>query len=106
MIFTANYVEAGAIERFGPARGLPRAYSGHNSFWSFGRPRGRAGPVVAVGFDQAGYLARFFTGCRPVARVDNGVSVDNEEQGAPIARCAGPRRPWAELWPRLHHLNA
>jgi 4-amino-4-deoxy-L-arabinose transferase-like glycosyltransferase len=106
VIFTTNYGEAGAIERFGPVRGLPRAYSGHKSFWSFGRPTGRAGPVVAVGFDRPGYLARFFTGCRAVARIDNGVGVDNEEQGAPIAICAGPRRPWAELWPRLHHLDA
>jgi hypothetical protein len=106
VIFTINYGEAGAIERFGPERGLPRAYSGHNSFWSFGRPTGRAGPVVAVGFGEPGYLARFFKGCRVVARADNGLGVDNEEQGAPIATCVGPRRPWAELWPRLHHLNA
>lgn len=35
-----------------------------------------------------------------------GVSVENEEQGAPISVCAGPRRPWRELWPRLHHLSA
>jgi hypothetical protein len=33
--------EAGAIARYGPALGIPRAYSGHNAFWRFG-PRDRA----------------------------------------------------------------
>lgn len=30
VIFTANYGEAGAIDRYGPSLGLPPAYSGHN----------------------------------------------------------------------------
>jgi hypothetical protein len=106
VIFTANYGEAGAIRRYGPTRGLPTAYSGHNSFWSFGRPPGSAGPILAVGFDSLAYLARFFTGCRVVARYDNGLRIDNEEQGARLWLCEGPRRPWAVLWPRLHHLDA
>lgn len=39
VMLTANYGEAGALARYGPARGLPRAYSGHNSMVTFaGRP--------------------------------------------------------------------
>jgi 4-amino-4-deoxy-L-arabinose transferase-like glycosyltransferase len=105
VIFTGNYGEAGAIERYGPERGLPRAYSGHNSFWSFGRPPGAAGPVIAVGFDMSELQPRF-RGCRVAGRIDNGEDVDNEEQGGPIMVCDGPRQPWATLWPRLHHLDA
>lgn len=101
VVFTANYGEAGAIRRYGGA-----AYSGHNSFTSFGRPPGRAGPVLAVGFETHAYLARFFTGCRVVGRYDNGIGLDQEEQGTLFWLCRGPRRPWAELWPRLHHLAA
>lgn len=106
VIFTANYGEAGALRRYGPALGLPPAYSGHNSFRSFGRPPGSAGPVMAVGFREQGNLDRFFRGCRLVARFDNGLGIDNEEQGAPLSVCGSPRRPWRELWPRLHHLDA
>jgi hypothetical protein len=104
VIFTRNYGEAGALLRYGPERGLPRAYSGHNSFASFGVPPGRAGPVIAVGVpeDALGEFER----CRVAGRIDNGVGVDNEEQGAPISVCAAPRLPWGELWPRLHHLSA
>jgi hypothetical protein len=106
VIFTANYGEAGALLRYGPERGLPRAYSGHNSFTSFGRPPGSSGPVIVVGFGPWFFPRAEFKGCHTAARFDNGLDLDNEEQGAPIDVCAGPARPWAELWPRLHHLDA
>ena len=32
VILTENYGEAGAIDRYGPPRGLPHAYSGHNAY--------------------------------------------------------------------------
>jgi hypothetical protein len=44
-IFTANYGEAGAIDFFGPQYGLPKAISGHNSYYIWG-PRGCTGEVV------------------------------------------------------------
>ena len=45
VVLTQNYGEAGAIDRFGPARGLPPAYSGHNGFadWAAAVRAGRAG---------------------------------------------------------------
>jgi hypothetical protein len=106
VVFTANYGEAGALRRYGPARGLPTAYSGHNSFTSFGRPRDGSRPIVAVGFRNAAYLERFFVGCRVVARFDNGLDLETEEQDAPIALCRDTRRPWRAIWPRLHHVDA
>ena len=103
MIFTGNYGEAGAIDRFGPALGLSRAYSGHNSFARFGIPAGSAGPVVVLGH---GDPSVDFTGCRQAATIDNRTDVDNEEQGGSIFVCDRPRRPWVELWPTLAHLDA
>src|SRR4029079_3449090 len=52
VIFTGNYGEAGAIDRYGPALGLPRAYSGHNSLARFGIPVGSAGPVVVLRYGK------------------------------------------------------
>jgi len=103
VIFTGNYGEAGAIDRYGPALGLPRAYSGHNSLARFGIPVGSAGPVVVLGY---GNPSIDFTGCRHAATIDNGADVDNEEQGGSIFVCKRPRRPWAELWSALAHLDA
>src|SRR4029078_11547118 len=52
VLFTGNYGEAGAIDRFGPALGLPQAYSGHNNYWWWRPPRQTGGVTVAVGFDR------------------------------------------------------
>ena len=66
VIFTSNYGEAGAIDRYGPALGLPAAYSGHNGFAEWGPPPDRPGPVVAVGLDASGAPSHF-RGCRLAA---------------------------------------
>lgn len=103
-IFASNYGEAGAITLYGPRLGLPRPYSGHMSFADWGRPPDTAtGPVLVVHQDGDRVPPSWFTGCRPVARNDDGVGVDNEEQGAVVELCAAPARPWSQLWPALRH---
>ena len=94
----SNYGEAGAIDHLGGAFGLPRAYSGHNSYSDWGIPPDGAGPVVVIGFTQRAYVDTYWNGCSVAAHVDNGVGADNEEQGVPIWVCAGPKRPWADMW--------
>ena len=102
VVFTDNYGEAGALARYGPDRGLPPVYSGHNGFGDWGPPPDGAAPVIVVGRFQL----ESFDGCRRVVAFDNGVDLDNEEQGVPISVCAGPRRPWSEVWPELTFLSA
>jgi hypothetical protein len=104
VIFTSNYGEAGAVDRYGPDLGLPDAYSGHNAFAEWGPPPDRPAPVVAVGLDER-TLAAHFDGCRLAARVENRADIDNDERGAPIDLCAGTRRPWSRIWSELRHLN-
>ncbi len=104
VIFTSNYGEAGAVDRFGPALGLPSAYSGHNAFGSWGPPPDRAAPVVVVGLD-ARHLRAFFRDCRPVTRVHDDEGIDNDERGAPIDLCSSTSQPWSRLWPRVRHLD-
>lgn len=103
VIFTENYGEAGAIDRYGPAAGLPSAFSGHNAFGYWGPPADHLGRVVTVGLDPSG-LAHF-RGCRLVARIDNSADVDNDENGEPIDLCRGIRGPWSRIWPTLRHLG-
>ena len=104
VIFAENYGEAGAIARYGPARGLPQPYSGHMSNADWGPPPDSSnGPVVVVNQEGDHDIGRFFTGCRVMGHVDTGRGVDNEEQGAPVTLCSGTTRPWSALWPSLRH---
>ena len=99
--FTSNYGEAGAIDHLGAAVGLSRAYSGHNSYSDWGIPPESASPVVVIGFTQRSYVDTYWNDCKEAARIDNGVGAENEEQGVPIWVCAGPTRPWADMWGEL-----
>jgi 4-amino-4-deoxy-L-arabinose transferase-like glycosyltransferase len=103
VILTRNYGEAGAVDRYGPALGLPHAYSGHNAYSDWGPPPNGSAPVVAVGLPAAD-LPRL-RGCRSAARIDDGVGVDNEEQGKRVVVCRGPARAWSAEWPALRHLR-
>ncbi len=102
VILTANYGEAGAIDRFGPERNMPPAYSGHNSYADVRQPSGSNGPVLVVGYRNPG---EFLAGCVMLDPIEMPHDIDNEEQGAPLWRCDGPRRPWDLLWPELRHID-
>jgi Dolichyl-phosphate-mannose-protein mannosyltransferase len=104
VILTDNYGEAGAIDRYGPALGLPPAYSGHNAYWDWGPPKGRGGPVIAVGLEP-GDLTATLRDCRPAARIDNPDGVENEEQGNLVTVCRSPVEPWSQVWPELRQLG-
>jgi 4-amino-4-deoxy-L-arabinose transferase-like glycosyltransferase len=102
-IVTVNYGEAGAVDRFGPARGLPHAWSGHNGYGLWGPPTQALGPVVVVWEDTT--PDEYFSGCTKFARVTG--PVPNEESDeASVYVCAGPRGGWAAAWPRLVHLSS
>jgi hypothetical protein len=103
-VIASNYGEAGAIDRFGGALGLPHPFSGQNSLYELGGPPEGTRAVVVVGY-QLGDVRQLFGSCTVVARLDNGLGVDNEEQRAPVAVCREPRMPWSALWPRFRHLD-
>lgn len=102
VVFAGNYGEAGAIDRYGGARGLPRAYSGHNSYADFGVPPGSAGPVLVIGFDDP---TTWFVGCRALDPIVMPHDIDTEEQGRPVWACDAPVRAWSDLWSDLRHVD-
>lgn len=102
-IYATNYGEAGAIDLFGPARGLPPAWSGHNGYGLWGPPPQSLGPVVVVWEDQA--PDAFLVGCQKYARVT--APVPNEESDrASVYVCRAPVGGWQAAWPRLVHLSS
>jgi hypothetical protein len=102
VIFADNYGEAGAVDRYGSALGLPHAFSGHNAYGYWGPPAAGRAPVIVLGYDLAA-AGRHFRDCRLAARIDTGI--DNDEDGAPVLVCAGPRTSWAHEWGGLRHLG-
>jgi hypothetical protein len=99
VILTANYGEAGAIDRYGPGLGLPPATSGHNGYWFWARDAQPGTPLVAVGIPVE-RLAGLCEGARQVATLDNPYGVANQERGQPVVVCAATRmrlRAWPEL---------
>ena len=105
VILTGNYGEAGAIIRFGPRYGLPVAYSGHNSFWSWGPPPNHTGDTtIAIGLDRS-ELSRYFRAVRLAARCPQPRGRQQRRSGrpdldlrwAPQAMVADLDRPQA-LW--------
>ncbi|MCO1659463.1 glycosyltransferase family 39 protein [Pseudonocardia sp. S2-4] len=98
VLFTSNYGQAGALDHYGPERGLPPAHSGHMSYADWGPPPDTAtGPVLVVG-----EAAARFTGCAPVATHRSPDGVDNDEDGTVVSRCAAPPS-WSRAWPALRH---
>lgn len=100
VILTRNYGEAGAIDRYGRALGLPKAHSGHDAYWLWGPPPEGQGPVVAVGYDRT-HLDAMFAEVTLATRLHNSVHLDNDEQDEPVWVCRGPRGSFAALWPRV-----
>jgi hypothetical protein len=97
-VIAGNYGEAGAVDRYGPALGLPPAYSGANSYWLWGPPPARDTVAVAVNVDPA-LLRRWFSSVRVAAVYRNGLGVSDDEEGAVIYVATGLRAPWTTAWP-------
>ncbi|MGH3492366.1 MAG: glycosyltransferase family 39 protein [Sciscionella sp.] len=104
VIFTGNYGEAGAVDLLGAKLGLPRAYSGHNGFSGWGQPGPRATDALLLGYDGPADAAPHFIDCRRLATIDDGVGLDNQEQGGPVLFCR-TASSWASMWPALRHYN-
>lgn len=104
VLLTANYGEAGALDKYGPRYPLPAVYSGHNELYNYGPPPDSASVAVVVGMDAPLLNAAFAT-CATMGELDNRVGVDNEEQGVAIRVCRGPRLAWPALWPSFQHYD-
>jgi hypothetical protein len=100
-VFGQNYGQAGAIDFFGPRYGLPRALSGHQTFFIWG-PRGYSGNCMIVLDDNRETLEKLWQHVEYV-----GSSPDNPyalEGNIPVFICTGAKfGTLADLWPKIKH---
>jgi hypothetical protein len=103
-ILAGNYDEAGAIDLYGPAHGLPKAISGINSYWArgYGDPPPRT--LIVVGLSRE-FLERNFEACVLAGHVANRYGVENEEvtRHPDLFVCGQPRQPWPVFWERFRY---
>lgn len=103
IVFTMNYGEASAIRLLG--EGLPPVYSGHNGYGDWGPPPEQAKTTILVGPRDAGGWRWAFGSCESSGRVDNGIGLENQEQGAGVWVCRDRPGTWESTWPQLMHLD-
>jgi 4-amino-4-deoxy-L-arabinose transferase-like glycosyltransferase len=104
MVLAQNYGEAGAIDYYGPALGLPKAVSPHLTYWYWAPRNMNPSTVVLVGFDL--YFAQTHFGqCQQLATVTNDLGIHNEEYGSLVLVCTHPRRPLSSYWKSIQTLD-
>lgn len=99
-ILVGNYGEAGAVEMFGPAYGLPQELEVTNSGWYRTFPQTAPSVLIVAGWDQKDRDDQF-SGCRVAGHNGNALIVNNEESRdhADIYVCDGtPRNGWRQFW--------
>jgi len=96
-IYTSNYGEAAAIDFYGPGLGLPRAISGHNSYFIWG-PQGCTGKVLITINIRLQDIAGSFESVEPAGQTACTYCM-SFEKNAPIGIARGLKVPIETAWP-------
>ena len=97
-ILVADSGQAGAINLYGPALGLPTAICGMNSHWYRGYGDPPPETVIVIGM-TSDFAHRTFESCQIAGRVSNRFGIENSTIRNPgIFVCRGLRQPWHQFW--------
>jgi hypothetical protein len=94
-----HYGEAGAIDYFGPALGLPKAIGRHMSYWLWG-PRQYSGKILIVMVSGKARIEPYFRSATLCATYEFPY-VDDENRVKRIYLCRDSKEPLPTLWQRL-----
>jgi len=97
-IFGQNYGQAGAIDLFGRKYGLPKAISGHQSYFLWG-PHDYTGESVIVMDGRQDTLERQFAFVMKEGRVGHPYAMPYEHFD--VFYCRGLKWPLKEIWPTV-----
>ncbi|MGI5218470.1 glycosyltransferase family 39 protein [Nocardia sp. CA-290969] len=98
VIVTDTYWQASGLEYLAGAQ-LPPVYSPNRGYISFGRPPDSTGSVLYVGSARGrAALCGHFRTAATVAAADDPLGFPGISRFVTVAHCAGPVRPWSEIW--------
>ena len=99
IVFAGNFGEAGAIDFYGPALGLPPVSSIHQNYYFWGPPAKSGNLVIVFGVGLE-VLRQFSEDIQPVASNTCSEAV-RSEQNVPVYICRNPKVYLKDAWPRL-----
>ena len=100
-IFANNYGEAGAVNLFGPALGLPRAYSRHQNHWYWGPPSEDYRNFIVLQGDAEDMRRR----CASFQSYPHFERFGMAEENTPIYLCRDLNVDLRRIWWDEHHWN-
>ena len=101
-ILAGNYGEAGAIDFFGPRYGLPKAISGHQTYYFWG-PRNYTGEIMILLQSDRADAEKYCTSVEPGPELNQPYAMAEEHYQ--ILICRGLKQPLRNFWPRIKHWN-
>jgi len=103
VIVGQNFAETGALNFYGPARGLPRAVSGHNNYWLWGPGTVDGSAVIVIGHDDsAARLREDFASVERAGEIHCRYCMPALDHDV-VYVCRGLRRPIDQIWAELKH---
>jgi 4-amino-4-deoxy-L-arabinose transferase-like glycosyltransferase len=101
-IYGQNYGDAGAVDLLGRKYGLPKASSGHNSYFLWG-PQGSGEVLIIVGGDREDHL-QAFRDVQQAGEIRCGLCMPYEDRQAVwVARRL--KAPIEQIWPATKHYD-
>jgi dolichyl-phosphate-mannose-protein mannosyltransferase len=100
-VFGQNYGEAGAVDVLGRKLGLPRAMSGHNSYWLWGPGDFDGSVLIIIGGDREGN-AEFFEDIEIVGQTSAPFAMPYE-RGLDVSIARRPKLDLRQAWPGQRH---
>lgn len=102
-VLALSYGEAGAIDRFGPARGLPPAISPHNSYWLWGTA-GADGSTMVIAGGPRELWERHWSRVEEAAEWDCGHCLPGRNHSK-VYVARNPRAPMDQIWAALRRYD-
>lgn len=99
IIFAQNYGETGAINYYGHLYNLPKAISGHNSYWEWGYPKDKSGNIIIIVGSNLKDNKEFFEDVKLVGHHYNKYGMPYENVDIFIGK--KPKFSKKELWTRI-----
>lgn len=103
-ILAGDEGEAGAVNLYGPALGLPHAISGMNSNWMRGYGNPPPETLIVLG-EKREYLDQIFEQCEWAARLSNPYAIENSSLRGyeDVFVCRRLRESWPVFWKHFRY---